>query len=219
VPLDPAVRSCLSRLATALVGCALPQATLADDIAGNFDFYVLALSWSPAFCASEGDTDGLQCGGPHGFIVHGLWPQYESGYPEDCRSPMDGWVSSDVVESLRDIMPGGGLVGSQWRKHGLCSGLQQEDYFAVVRQAYKRIALPEAFGASGRDQSLPPASIEAAFIDANPGLTSGGIAVTCKQNTLSEVRICLTADLEFRECREVNKDGCRASRIDIPAIE
>ena len=55
---------------------------------GEFDFYVLSLSWSPSFCeaASErgrsGRSQDVQCGGrPFSFVVHGLWPQYERGFP------------------------------------------------------------------------------------------------------------------------------------------
>ena len=56
---------------------------------GDFDFYVLALSWSPSYCAIEGDgADPAQCanGRPYAFVVHGLWPQYEKGYPRDCET-------------------------------------------------------------------------------------------------------------------------------------
>src|ERR1700712_5920775 len=60
---------------------------------GEFDFYVLSLSWSPSFCeaASERGNSGrsqAQCGGrPFSFVVHGLWPQYERGFPEYCQRP------------------------------------------------------------------------------------------------------------------------------------
>src|SRR3981189_389823 len=61
---------------------------------GEFDFYVLSLSWSPSFCeeASERGNSGrsqqAQCGGrPFSFVVHGLWPQYEHGFPEYCERP------------------------------------------------------------------------------------------------------------------------------------
>jgi ribonuclease T2 len=58
---------------------------------GKFDFYMLALSWSPSFCADSaervpagsGQRADPQCGArPHSFVVHGLWPQYETGFPE-----------------------------------------------------------------------------------------------------------------------------------------
>jgi ribonuclease T2 len=219
VPLDQAVTRCLAGLVAALVGCWIPQFGLADDIPGDFDFYVLALSWSPSYCEIAGNPDSRQCSEATGFIVHGLWPQYENGYPENCPSRMERWVSGAIVESLRDIMPGGGTVGYQWRKHGLCSGLEQADYFDLVRKAYEKITVPRQYGGPSRDQSSTPGAVEAAFVDANPGLSSGGIAVACKQNALFEVRICLTRDLAFRTCQEVNEDGCRASRISVPAAE
>lgn len=213
------MRRCLAVLVTVLVCCASPQPGLADDNPGDFDFYVLALSWSPSYCEIAGNPDSRQCSEATGFIVHGLWPQYENGYPENCPSRMDRWVSGAIIEPLRDIMPSGGLVGSEWRKHGLCSGLDQAGYFSLLREAYDKVTIPEAYRGPTRDDWLAPGSVEAAFVDANPGLNSGGIAVTCKQNTLSEVRICLSTSLDFRECPEVNQDGCRASRIDMPAAE
>jgi len=219
VPLDQTLRRFIASLVAALVGCASLQPGLAAGVAGDFDFYVLALSWSPSYCEIAGNPDTRQCDEASGFIVHGLWPQYENGYPENCSSRMDRWVSRATIESLRDIMPSGGLVGSEWRKHGLCSGLQQVEYFNLLREAYDKIAIPEAYRRPTQDRSLPPRSVESAFINANPGLSSGSIAVTCKENALSEVRICLTRDLKFRTCQEVNRDDCRASRISIPAAD
>ena len=61
---------------------------------GEFDFYVLSLSWSPSFCeeAAERGNEGrsqAQCGGrPFSFVVHGLWPQYEHGFPDYCQRPV-----------------------------------------------------------------------------------------------------------------------------------
>ena len=58
---------------------------------GQFDFYVLALSWSPSFCEASGERGTpprQQCGErPYSFVVHGLWPQYEKGFPEYCQQP------------------------------------------------------------------------------------------------------------------------------------
>ena len=57
---------------------------------GKFDFYVLALSWSPSFCEQAGERKRAQqqCGErPFSFVVHGLWPQYEKGFPEFCQNP------------------------------------------------------------------------------------------------------------------------------------
>src|SRR2546429_4188261 len=54
---------------------------------GEFDFYVLSLSWSPSFCeqASERGSGGrpqIQCGGgPDSLLGHGLSPPNEHGFP------------------------------------------------------------------------------------------------------------------------------------------
>src|SRR5438874_4074521 len=69
---------------------------------GEFDFYVLSLSWSPSFCeqASERGNDrrsGAQCGGrPFSFVVHGLWPQYERGFPEYCQRSAE-WLDRNIM--------------------------------------------------------------------------------------------------------------------------
>src|SRR5690606_41548 len=104
--------------------------------ADNFDFYVLSLSWSPTWCASN-DRDGStsQCHGrrPYGFIVHGLWPQNERGWPEYCPSREPERVPQALAETMRDIIPSAGLAGHEWRKHGSCSGLSQRSYFQTLR--------------------------------------------------------------------------------------
>ena len=54
---------------------------------GKFDYYVLALSWSPSYCQAAQErapnrAPDQQCSGrPFSFVVHGLWPQYERGFP------------------------------------------------------------------------------------------------------------------------------------------
>jgi ribonuclease T2 len=217
VPFDPAVKFFLAGLFAVLVGS---SAARADGAPGDFDFYVLALSWSPTYCALQGSGDDEQCGVErHGFIVHGLWPQYETGYPEFCESAMTDRVSGAALESILDITPSAGLIRYQWRKHGLCAGLGQRDYFALMRRAHETISIPDAYDDPSEDASLAPARIEAAFLEANPGLPPRGIAVTCKQGRLADIRICLTKDLEFRECREVDADACRSSRIAVQAVQ
>ena len=210
----------LARLAAALgLAASLSGSAGAQDRAGDFDFYVLALSWSPSFCASpEGRSNRDQCRTetPHGFVVHGLWPQRETGYPADCPTDEPQRVPQSLVEEMRDIMPGGRLVGGQWRKHGTCSGLDQTEYFALVRQAYERVTIPPDLADPGTRRHAAARWIEEAFAAANPGLSAGGIAVACEGGRLSEVRICLTRQLDFRRCPEVDRRGCRDARLVIP---
>lgn len=186
----------------------------------GFDFYVLSLSWSPSYCILEGaGADRRQCGGDRGFgfIVHGLWPQFERGYPSDCDSDEPHRVPGELVRTMLDIMPSAGLIGHEWRTHGTCTGLSQRDYLAAVRAARERVRLPKEIGEGGEAAPSTPARIEKAFLAANRGLAPDGIAVTCEGGMLDEVRICLTKGLDFRACPRIDRDECEAGSISVPA--
>lgn len=188
------------------------------DTAGEFDFYVLALSWSPTYCKQEGASASRhQCdvATPFRFIVHGLWPQYERGYPESCPGAPTR-IDRDIAVSMEDIMPSHNLVFHEWRKHGTCSGLSPEAYFDLTREAFEKITIPGAFRTLTKRGKAAPATVEKAFRLANPGLTEDAMAVTCDQGELEEVRICLSRDLEFRACQEVDRKSCRAGSLFVP---
>ncbi|PZO77150.1 MAG: ribonuclease [Mesorhizobium amorphae] len=191
-----------------------PAAAGAED----FDFYVLALSWSPSYCEAEGaDANRFQCGAqkPYSFVVHGLWPQNERGYPEFCdTSERD--VPRETMRAMSDLMPSFGLVRHQWRKHGSCSGLDQDAYFALVRQARERITIPTEFRRPASARTVEPHAVETRFRSSNPGLAADAIAVTCDRERLREVRICLNKDLSFRSCPEVDRRSCRLGRASMP---
>jgi ribonuclease T2 len=184
---------------------------------GDFDFYVLSLSWSPTYCATDSHPDSAECGGHFGFIVHGLWPEYESGHPSSCATNMPLSVRQATIDGLADIMPSGGLIVHEWRTHGVCSGLTQDAYFTTLRRAFEKVSLPGTFSEASRDANLSPREIEQAFIATNPRLIETEIAVTCTRGLLDEVRICLTKDLEFRRCPEVDRQSCRVTNIKVPA--
>ncbi|WP_246270375.1 ribonuclease T2 family protein [Hongsoonwoonella zoysiae] len=197
----------------------LSAGTAAAERAGEFDFYVLALSWSPTYCASAGrGGDPMQCRAakPYRFIVHGLWPQHERGYPAFCRAgPRD--APRGAVDSILDIMPSRGLARHEWRKHGTCSGLTPYAYFETTRAAFERVKIPPAFNSVADGNRMTPDAVETAFRLANPGLRDNAIAVDCANGRLKEVRICLTRDLAFRSCPAIDRRGCRASNIFVPA--
>lgn len=186
------------------------------DTPGAFDFFVLALSWSPTYCAGP-KASPQQCRGKsHRFVVHGLWPQYARGYPDFCRSPAP-YVPEPVVTGMADLMPSRGLVLHEWRKHGTCTDLSPEGYFDLVRQARAKVVVPPAFQGE-TPPALTGAAIEAAFVAANPGLSDDMIAVDCADGRLSEVRLCLARDLAFTACPEVNRRSCAPRRtLAIPA--
>ena len=210
---------------TALLSClilALAGATRADP-AGEFDYWVLSLSWKPSWCATLDDDDDpgaeAQCapGARRGFVVHGLWPQYHRGWPEYCTTTARDPSRRDSA-AMADLMGSGGLAFYQWRKHGRCSGLSGRDYYAQTRAAAAAVAVPEIFAAIDRPLRVPVPVIEAAFIEANPGLLRDGITVTCKSGALSEVRICLDRDLAPRRCAPDAARDCSAARMDLPPL-
>lgn len=185
----------------------------------GFDFYVLALSWSPAYCLVEGErANRQQCAEDRdlGFVVHGLWPQFESGYPEFCPSREPDRVPSQLGRDYLDIVPSMGLIGHQWRKHGACSGLSQANYLKVLRAAYARVRMPEAFALENLPAQVDAFEAENAFIAVNQGMKRDGISVKCERGMLREVRICMTPSLEFRSCGEIDRSGCKIKNLNVP---
>lgn len=174
----------------------------AEDVAGEFDYYVLSLSWSANWCALEGDArKSPQCdpAEDHGWILHGLWPQYESGYPEYCRSSYRPPSRGDTA-AMADIMGTSGLAWHQWRKHGVCSGLSPDDYYDLSREAYGQITRPEIFRQLENPITLPAKVVEEAFIRDNPTLMPDHITITCREGYIQEARICLDRNLAPRLC-------------------
>ncbi len=188
---------------------------------GQFDFYVLALSWSPSFCeatAERGREAREQCGArPYLFVVHGLWPQYEKGFPQACQVPAPR-LSRNIMSSMLDLMPSPRLVYHEWDNHGTCSGLSQNAYFETVRKARGLIKIPQEYLDVKSYLSVTPDDVETAFIKANPGLKSTGIAVTCDSRRLGEVRICLSRDLGFRDCPEIDRRACKRDKVVMPPV-
>lgn len=172
------------------------------EAAGNFDYYVLALSWSPSWCATDGkDRDAAQCrpGSGAGFVLHGLWPQDEAGYPSYCRTAERDPSRARSV-AMADIMGSDGAAWYQWKKHGRCSGLSAEAYYDTARRAFASIAVPDTLKRLSHDVRLPASVVEDAFLEANPKLSRDEITVTCQRGRIDEVRICLSKDLTPRRC-------------------
>lgn len=191
--------------------------------AGQFDFYVLSLSWSPSFCeAAEGRTGGRvrdhQCSGrPFAFVVHGFWPQYERGFPSDCQVPAPR-LARAIVDDMLDIMPSPRLVFHEWDRHGTCSGLSPKAYFGLVRAAWAVVKIPPDYVQVDQPISVTPGQVTGAFLKANPQLARDAINVSCDGRRLTEVRICLTKDLTFRSCPEMARYSCRRDKVVMPAV-
>jgi ribonuclease T2 len=211
----------------ALIGLTMAGTASAQDrrqnAPGEFDFYVLSLSWSPSFCesASERGNSGrsqVRCGGrPFSFVVHGLWPQYERGFPEYCQRPSPR-LERNIMSSMLDLMPAPGLIFNEWDKHGTCSGLSARAYFETIRKARSAVKIPPEYLELSAEKMVAPGELEEAFIKVNPGLSSSAISVTCDSRRLSEVRICLNKDLQFRSCEEIDRRACRREQVLMPPV-
>jgi ribonuclease T2 len=199
-----------------------------DHKAGEFDYYLLALSWSPTYCADVGEQRrDPQCrprqGRPFAFVLHGLWPQYERGWPQDCRSPDGGYVPRPVAQRMLDIMPSERLVFHEYRKHGTCSGLGVDGFFELARRLHDKVKIPPRFvGLTDPRTTVSPAELMGDFMAANPSLKPDMIVVQCggAGNRLKEVRICFDKGGEFRACgRNENQARlCRAERMYVPPV-
>ena len=192
----------------------LPLPLVASEArAGDFDYYVLALSWSPTWCALEGDSrDAAQCdeGTDHGWTLHGLWPQYHEGWPEYCQTTHPS-PSRALNRTMADIMGSAGLAQHQWRKHGTCSGLSGPAYHALAREAYQRVTHPETLRTLSAPTRLSATSVERAFLDAKPGWTPNMLTITCRAGRIQEARLCLTRELDPVACgTDVIRD-CQAT--------
>jgi ribonuclease T2 len=191
-----------------------------DAAPGVFDYYLLSLSWSPAFCLQS--PDSAECQGPRrfGFIVHGLWPQNERGWPEHCAG--DSVVPESVAQQIADLMPSRQLVVHEWSAHGTCSGLTPADFFALVRRAYTRVAIPRSVGGPGAPVEEAPATIVAEFQRVNPDFPAQSVAATCSRQgapRLSEVHVCFDRDLNPRACSaDALREACRAASVIVPPV-
>ncbi len=196
------------RAAIVTVFCLLTgMAAAKGERAGDFDYYVMSLSWSPNWCALEGEAkDSPQCDEAHGWILHGLWPQYHRGWPSYCRTDHRN-PPRRLTSAMADIMGTSGLAWYQWKKHGVCSGLSARAYYELSRRAYESVTRPPVFRKLERAVTLPASVVEDAFIAANPQLAPDMITITCKQGHIQEARICLSKALDPVPCgRDVIRD-------------
>lgn len=203
-------------LTAALAGCQPADAPAGDRASliapstagrGSFDYWLLALSWSPEYCASsEARPGSRQCAQPREFVVHGLWPQYERGYPEFCDTQTR--VSERTADRLAPLVPDRGLVFHQWKKHGSCSGLDVDAYFAQLERAARAVRIPSQALAQAGSERTSRAELEREFLALNPGLDADAIVFQCRSGYLREVRVCFDRALRPRACGPDVREGC-----------
>ncbi len=214
------MRAILKTVLMSVLAFGLWGAPLARAQGATFDFYVFALSWSPGFCALEGQEKGReQCapGARTTFVVHGLWPQAGSDSAINCPAGQRP-IPRAVLDGARDLFPSEGLARYQWRKHGGCTGQAPSAWFEDVRRAREGVALPTNLVNLRQDMRVEPEDILRAFRDANPRLRPGMAAVSCPREIFQEIRICMSSDLrDFVSCPQIMRQSCRARSISVRA--
>jgi ribonuclease T2 len=190
----------------------------------GFDYYALALSWSPTYCVSNaGQNDRQQCapGRQFAFVVHGLWPQYRKGWPEFCDT-RERWVTKDNIDEMLAVMPSRRLIIHEWKKHGSCSGLSQDAYFDLTQELFAKVRIPARYLSPQADVITTPAQIVADFVKTNKNLLSDMISVQCGDRRgrarLTELRICFDIEGEFASCGVNELRQCRADILLMPPV-
>src|SRR5262249_53876745 len=146
------------------------------------------------------------------FVVHGLWPQFERGFPADCSGPP--YDRRQVPVGLLDIMPSEPLIRHEWNKHGTCSGMNEKEYFEMGERAFHKVVIPAVYRQPLQQIQVAPRQIKENFARSNPSFPPGAFSVQCSGNRfLSEVRVCLTKDLQPRTCGAGTRDTCRSGEV------
>ena len=186
------------------------------SVAGAFDYYVLALSWSPTFCLTR--PENAQCSGKgYGFVLHGLWPQYaQGGWPQSC-GPKVGLSQAERARGLT-LFVTPALLKHEWSKHGTCSGLGAMGYLAAADKAVGAVKIPDQLQPFHKEVYFSAQDIAQMFRQSNPGMGKEGVAVICRGPELSEVRVCMGKDLSFQACGKGVKNQCRVGDIRVPPV-
>jgi ribonuclease T2 len=192
-----------------IVASSLQATDLRTTAPQHFDYYILNLSWSPEFCYSHPNV--TECASHPAFVLHGLWPQNTDGtYPQNCSNE----PGPSHPSKYADIYPDPGLLQHEWHTHGTCSGLGPDAFFTAARAAFHSIAVPTALMSLDHQISMPPSQILGLFATANPALTNSSLALSCGNNYLTAVEVCMNKRFQPINCRPIR--SCRANSVRIP---
>jgi ribonuclease T2 len=171
---------------------------------GRFDYYAVALSWSPAFCATHDDPNQCAPGRGYGFVLHGLWPQYEKGFPLECSSER---LAPQTEQKYAALFPSRRLAGHEWKRHGTCSGLNPAAYFDLSAKLSKQVAIPPAYQRPATPVRTSYGEFVQAFRAANPHMAQNAVLPFCGGGGkfLKEIHVCYD--------KRGGSIGCGASAI------
>ena len=154
---------------------------------GEFDYYLLVLSWSPEFC--HGKPGAPQCREHRNFVLHGLWPQNNDGsYPANCKTTQPAPTD---LSKIKQIMPSE-IVAHEWQKHGTCSGLSGDEYFRLAQTLFASLKIPIDLVAPTRTMTTHPSDFKKDFENSNPALADEDIAIQLRARYLNAVELCFS---------------------------
>jgi ribonuclease T2 len=182
--------------------------------AGQFDYYLLSLSWAPNYCAGHPSDHSSECriGGHQAFVLHGLWPQASSGPPPmSCSNGSP--VAAATVDHMLNFMPSRSLIQHEWQKHGTCTGLSAQDYFAQAEQAFAHVQVPQAYRSLDHEQQFNVPDVEKSFADANHAPLES-FRVSCHAGELVSLEVCVDKNLQYRSCTQSVRE-CPVNQIDM----
>jgi len=184
---------------------------------GKFDYYVMSLSWSPTFC--ETHETNPQCDKHFGFVLHGLWPQFQAGgYPQHCSTAEN---LTDAARTLGvTVFPTEDLMVHEWQTHGTCNGSSALDYFNAAKNAHESVSVPPALEPGDKTKTLTGQQLSKLVRDANPAITAKSLALICGNKELAEVRVCLSKDdLKPRPCGNKVSSSCGTGAVKVPGVQ
>lgn len=180
--------------------------------------FILAVSWEPAFCATNGRKaecrgEAANSGDAKQLSLHGLWPMRQDycGVSDDQRQADRGsdWNSLPAVDlsaegraALDKVMPGtqSGLERHEWIKHGTCTKLSPDEYFGTAAGLLNELN-SSAVGAlftQNIGKTLDADAIKAAFDQSFGEGASDRVKMSCRQvgnvRVISELTIGLSQD-------------------------
>ncbi len=186
------------------------KAPAATGTSGVFDYYVMALSWSPTYCEVHPDEEEQCSHKGYGFVLHGLWPQYENGGgPEHC--PTTDEPDRKTVANALAFMPSRALINHEWITHGACTGLDPKAYFDLADHAFAAVHVPPEFSAPHDPLHTDSDRMRGAFRKSNAHLDDAMLSLHCSRGELVEVRVCLDKDLAPRACGKRMQSRCPAT--------
>ena len=165
--------------------------------------WVMSLEWSPQVCHEKPGMKQPQCRQPHAFVLGSLEPA------EKVDACAGGALTPELLDQGMNEVPNRDSLRRMWRRGGSCSGLDAKEWTIQVGRAARRWVIPSEYGAVHEDLVTTQDAIAANFARVNPELAADHLVPDCRRGFLREIRICMDAAFEPRDCRSAIPTDCK----------